>query len=148
MLFKELANDEREVAHGWNNLFRVWDTTSPRTQRWSSSIVLSVFVRMGLDKEEQYYSCWLPASNLSYNSSEEYSSLGHAQQESRKLVWVLAVRSSEPAGSLQLGGILTMEEGRHMIRQSDDERAKAERLLKRLEERDSKMRKKVGRCRC
>jgi hypothetical protein len=29
-----------------------------------------------------------------------------------------------------------------MIRQSDDERAKAERLLRRLEEKDSKMRKK------
>jgi hypothetical protein len=32
--------------------------------------------------------------------------------------------------SLQSGGILTVEEGRHMVRQiDDDERAKAERLL-------------------
>jgi len=45
--------------------------------------------------------------------------------------------------SLQSGGILTVEDGRHMVRQSDDdERAKTERLLKRLEEKDSKMRKK------
>jgi hypothetical protein len=43
--------------------------------------------------------------------------------------------------SLQSGGILTLEEGRHMVRQNDDERAKAERLPKRLEEKDSKMRK-------
>jgi hypothetical protein len=45
--------------------------------------------------------------------------------------------------SLQSGGTLTVEEGCHMVRQlDDDERAKAERLLKRLEEKDSKMRKK------
>jgi hypothetical protein len=45
--------------------------------------------------------------------------------------------------SLQTGGILTMEDGRQMVRQTeDDERAKAERLLRRLEEKDSKMRKK------
>jgi hypothetical protein len=45
--------------------------------------------------------------------------------------------------SLQSGGILTVEEGRSMVRQNDDdERAKAERLLKRLEEKDTKMRKK------
>jgi hypothetical protein len=52
--------------------------------------------------------------------------------------------------SLQSGGILTVEEGRHMVRQNDDERAKAERLLKRLEEKDSKMRKKWvdASCRC
>jgi hypothetical protein len=44
---------------------------------------------------------------------------------------------------LQSGGILTVEDGRHMVRQSDDdERAKAERLLKRLEEKDSEMCKK------
>jgi hypothetical protein len=47
--------------------------------------------------------------------------------------------------SLQSGGTLTVEEWRHMVRQlDDDERAKAERLLKRLEEKDSEMR----RCRC
>jgi hypothetical protein len=45
--------------------------------------------------------------------------------------------------SSQSGGILTVEDGRHMVHQNDDdERAKAERLLKRLEEKDSKMRKK------
>jgi hypothetical protein len=44
---------------------------------------------------------------------------------------------------LQSGGILTTEEGRNMVRQIDDYgRAKAERLLKKLEEKDSKMRKK------
>jgi len=52
---------------------------------------------------------------------------------------------SESAGrsrrSLQPVGILTVEEGRHMVRQlEDDERAKAERLLKGPEERDSRMR--------
>jgi hypothetical protein len=54
-------------------------------------------------------------------------------------------RASHNRRSLQYGAILTVaEEGRHMIRQSDyDERAKAERLVKRLEEKDSK----VGRCR-
>ena len=36
-----------------------------------------------------------------------------------------------------------MEDERHLVRQlNDDERAKAERLLKRLEEKDSKMHKK------
>jgi hypothetical protein len=41
--------------------------------------------------------------------------------------------------SLQPGGILTMEDGRHMVLQTeDDERAKAERLLRRLEEKDLK----------
>jgi len=45
--------------------------------------------------------------------------------------------------SPQSGGILTAEEGRHMIRQpGDGERAKTEILLKRLEKKDSKMRKK------
>jgi len=46
--------------------------------------------------------------------------------------------------SLQPGGTLTIEKGHHVVRQSndDDERAKVERLLKRLEEKDSKMRKK------
>jgi hypothetical protein len=45
--------------------------------------------------------------------------------------------------SLQLGRILTTEEGRNMVRQIDDDgRAKAERLLKELEEKDSKMCKK------
>jgi muconolactone delta-isomerase len=40
--------------------------------------------------------------------------------------------------SLQSVGTLTVEEGQHMVRQLDDgERAKAERLLKRLEEKDS-----------
>jgi hypothetical protein len=52
-------------------------------------------------------------------------------------------RYSTSRRSLQSGGILTVEDGRHMVRQTDDdERAKAERLLKRLEEKDSKMRKK------
>jgi predicted transcriptional regulator len=46
--------------------------------------------------------------------------------------------------SLQSGEILTVEEGRHIVCQSDDEHAKAERLRKRLEGKDSK----VGRCRC
>jgi hypothetical protein len=45
--------------------------------------------------------------------------------------------------SLQSERILTVEDGRHMVRQlDDDERAKAERLLKRLEEKDSKTRKR------
>jgi len=45
--------------------------------------------------------------------------------------------------SLQFGGILTVEEGRNMVRQLDDgERAKAGRLLGKLEEKESKMRKK------
>jgi hypothetical protein len=45
--------------------------------------------------------------------------------------------------SLQSGGTLTVEDGRHMVRQlDDDERAKAERLLKGPEGKDSKMRKK------
>jgi hypothetical protein len=41
---------------------------------------------------------------------------------------------------LQSGEIHTAEDGRRMVRQSDDKRAKAERLLKRLEEKDSKIR--------
>jgi hypothetical protein len=58
-------------------------------------------------------------------------------------------RYSTSRRSLQSGGILTVEDGRHMVRQTDDdEQAKAERLLNRLEEKDSKMRKKVGRYRC
>jgi hypothetical protein len=45
--------------------------------------------------------------------------------------------------SLQSGGILTIEEGRSMVRQNDDDgRAKAEGLLKRLEDKDTKIRKK------
>jgi hypothetical protein len=40
--------------------------------------------------------------------------------------------------SLQFGGILTVEEVHQL---DDDERAKVERLLKRLEEKDLKMRK-------
>jgi len=44
-------------------------------------------------------------------------------------------------GLHSLGGILTV----HIVRQSDDERAEAERLLKRLEEKDPKMREKWGR---
>jgi len=45
--------------------------------------------------------------------------------------------------SVQSGGTLTIEGGRHMVHQlDDDERAKAERLLKRLEEKDLKMRRK------
>jgi hypothetical protein len=48
-------------------------------------------------------------------------------------------RAMNSRRSLQSGGTLTVEEGRHMVRQLDDERAKAERLL---EEKDSKMRKK------
>ena len=45
--------------------------------------------------------------------------------------------------SVQSGGTLTIQEGRHMVQQlDDDERAKAERLLKRLEEKDLKMRRK------
>jgi hypothetical protein len=45
--------------------------------------------------------------------------------------------------SLQSGGILTTEDGRQMVCQTeDDERAKVERLLGRLEEKDLKMRKK------
>jgi hypothetical protein len=44
--------------------------------------------------------------------------------------------------SLQSGGTLIIENGRHMVRQlGDDERAKAERLQKRLEEKDLKMHK-------
>jgi hypothetical protein len=45
--------------------------------------------------------------------------------------------------SLQSGRTLTIEDGRHMVRHlDDDERAKAERLQKRLEEKDLKMHKK------
>jgi hypothetical protein len=45
--------------------------------------------------------------------------------------------------SLQSRGTLTVEERRYMVCQlDDDQRAKAERLLKRQEEKDSKMRKK------
>jgi hypothetical protein len=47
-------------------------------------------------------------------------------------------RYSTSRRSLQSGGILAVEDGRHMIRQTDDERAKAVRLLNRLEEKDSK----------
>jgi hypothetical protein len=58
-------------------------------------------------------------------------------------------RCSTSRRSVQSGGILTAEDGRHMVRQTDgDKRAKAVRLLKRQEEKDSRMREKVGRCRC
>jgi hypothetical protein len=56
------------------------------------------------------------------------------------------MRSERPMYVCTVGGLtvcvgtLTIEEGRHMVRQSDgDERAKTERLPKRLEEKDSKM---------
>jgi len=42
-------------------------------------------------------------------------------------------------GLYSLGGILTVEKGRHMICRLDDERAKAKRLLKRLKEKEKKV---------